>query len=739
MRATKTVNHNIVLGTLLGLMLCPLVVARQPATQPTTTRSRTADQQRFEELLALIEGTNLPLSVRLTGAKELLRQDWPQRVERLSAILAGTNTPAQTAVALALADVPAARVEAYINPLMKMLAAPEVEVHLAAAMALACYRNNGVIPRLRQVMLDGAAPLSSRLAAIEALGMMSQRAAAAALVEALQEKSTPICQPALQALERATALSFGEDVVQARNWWERSQGLPPLEWQQQHIERLMRQNRATDRRLWELEGRLVEAFREDYIHAAEPARGTLLQGYLMDDSALVRLLGLELILRQLGEGKELPAETAGHTRTQVRALLSDREFTVRAKAVQAVARFRQANDADRFVELLATESHLTVRRALVNGLGYIGSYAVVPALLAILQTPEAPCQTEAVAALGRLAERGELNEQIHGSIANALLTTFNHTQPTQVVLREQTLWTMSLVTDPRFGGIFTATLADTEAATVRQTAIRGIAALGDARLLSTLVPLLQDADLTIRKTAAEALAESGTTDDHLAALWERLDPSRESDESVRHIAWRGVRRILSQRPLAETESWISHLPANGTELDKRTLELLEMMEKSLANLPDAHAKLGQIQRNIASRRAALGQTDQAIAAYLTALRSLHTVQSTAVSSVAVELLCLALPAGCYDEAMASKLANGNPPLDGVVIWNGIKGIIEQCLTREQADRAMAMLKALQAHPPATFPPEVIQAIEALVERARALQSPTPSTAPTSQPKRLQTH
>ena len=636
--------------------------------------------------------------------------------------------------------MPAARLEAYIDPLMMMLVAPEAEVHQAAAMALACYRNNGVVPRLRQIMLDDTAPLSSRLAAVEALGLMSQRAAVAALVEALQENSSPICQPVLQALERATALSFGADVVQARNWWERSQELPPLEWQQQHIERLVRRNRATDRLLRELEGRLVEAFREDYIHAAEPARSTLVQGYLKDDSALVRLLGLELILRQLGEGKELPAEFADQTRAQVRDLLSDREFIVRTTAVQAIARFRQPNDADRFVELLATESHLTVRRALVNGLGYIGSNAVVPALLAILRTPEDPCQTEAVAALGRLAERGELNEQIHGSIANALLTTFNNTQPTQVVLREQTLWAMSLVTDPRFGEIFTASLAETEAATVRQTAIRGIAVLGGARLLSTLISLLQDADLTIRKTAVAALAESGMTDDHLAALWERLDPSRESDESVRHTAWQGVRRILSQRPLAETESWISRLPINGPEQDKRALDLLEMMENSLVNLPGASAKLGQIQRNIASRRTALGQTDLAIAAYLAALRSLHTVQSSDVSSVAVELLCLALPAGCYDEAIAAELANGNPPLDGVVIWNGIIGIIEQYLTREQAAQALAMLAALQSHPPTTFPPDVIQAIDALVQRARALlQGPIPSTAPTSQPRVLQTH
>ena len=102
MRATKTVSHNIALGMLLGLISCSFVVAQQPATQPTTTRSSATDQQRLEELLALIEGANLPLSVRLTGAKELLRQDWPQRVECLSAILAGTNKPAQTAVALAL-------------------------------------------------------------------------------------------------------------------------------------------------------------------------------------------------------------------------------------------------------------------------------------------------------------------------------------------------------------------------------------------------------------------------------------------------------------------------------------------------------------------------------------------------------------------------------------------------------------------------------------------------------------
>lgn len=728
MPAMKPLSALLSPGLLVLLALGSTAWAQEPSSQPAS-RPNLAEQERLDALVALIEGPHLPVAARRTGARELLLQDWPNKVKRMSAILGGADTAARIAVALALTDAPQQLDGAYIDPLMTMLADADAEVRRAAAMALAGFRDDGVIPRLKGIMLAEAQPRALRLAAIDALGMMTVREAAAALVEGLGDSSAPICQSALQAFERATATSFQGDVTQARAWWEQCQGLSLAEWQRQQIERLVRKDRDVDRRLRDLEARLVRTFREEYIRAPEPERAALLPEYLKDESVMVRLLGLDLVQSHLGEGKTLPPGIVA----QVRGLLADVEPDVRVAAVQAVARFRDAADADRFLAMLAHEHYVEARRALVNGLGYIGSAAVVEPLVAVLNIPGDACLKEAVGAVGRLAERGVLDAERAGTVAEALLATFARITPQQVALRERVLWAMSLMADPRFSEAFVAALAEAEAVTVRQAAIRGIATLKDARLADALIPATADAELSIRKAAVEALAGLAAGDEQLAALWARLDPAREPDEDIRKAAWGGAAQVLSNRPVAEVEQWIGRLPQDGAERAQRVLELLGLVESALAKVPEARGELGRIRAQIAAQGALLGQTDEAVAGYLAALQDLHAAQSGEIPRVSLELLRFALINGRYDEAVAAALANGNPPLDGMMLWNGIKGEIEQRLAPETVDEALAMLAALKAHPPAAFSTEVTQAIEDMLRRGAAIKNPPPTSAPASQP------
>ena len=705
----------------------------EPATaqeSPAVATSRpAADHQRLNDYVAIIEGPNIPLPQRRTGARELLRQGWAETPTRLAVVLNGQSVAAQTAVALALADLPQYLEDDYIEPLIALLHKDDEEVRRAAASALAGYRDHGVTPRLRELMLDESQPLELRLAAIDALGMMTQRAAAAALVEALRDPNTPICQPALRALEQATAQSFHDDVAQAQAWWEQSKELTEPEWRQAQIDRLIQRTRGLSRRLGELEGRLVESFRNEYIHAAETDRAGLLQGYLADSSAMVRLLGLDLVKRHQDEGKTLSPEVVA----RVRALLADPEPEARAAAVQAVARLRDAADADRFLELLAGEPHLAVRLALVNALGYVGTAAVVEPLFAILAKPDDPCMTEAVAALGRLAERGVLSEQQRTATADRLLTIFEQTEHFKVALRERVLWAMSLVADPRFGPVFATALRESEETTVRRAAVRGIATLKDAGLADALVPAVSDPDQTVRRSVVELLAELASTDAQLAALASRLDPAQESDAAIRAAAWGGIVRVLSGRPAAEIESWVARLPESDPERGEHVLTLLGLSEKSLADVPEAREELGLVRAQIATRLADSGQVDPAIAAYLAALGDLHAAQSADIPRVALELVVFTLVHNRYDESVASTLANGNPSLEGTTLWNGVKPEIEQRLTKERCDEAITMLTALQAHPPTAFPADVTESIAQMLQRARQLKSPPPTSAPASQP------
>jgi hypothetical protein len=93
---------------ILAVALAAGAVAAPVAQNPpndTLAGGVTLDQQRFNDLLILIEGQNSP-QARRAGARELLRQGWPETVPQLSAILRGPDRPAKIAVARALSDLP---------------------------------------------------------------------------------------------------------------------------------------------------------------------------------------------------------------------------------------------------------------------------------------------------------------------------------------------------------------------------------------------------------------------------------------------------------------------------------------------------------------------------------------------------------------------------------------------------------------------------------------------------------
>ncbi len=735
MPASHSVSRTLTL--VATIMLLPGPARAQPdpvqppaaeASQPSTAPAE-ADAQRFEDFVALIKGPNLPVAARRTGARELLRQNWPQTPARLVDILSGENPQARIAVALALADLPEFLAEGYIDPLMTMLGNADGEVRQAAALALAGYPDNGVIPRLRDMVMDDSQAPALRMAAIEALGMMSKRPAVAALVEALTRDEAAISSAALGALERATAMSFGGDAGRAQSWWEQARHGDLPAWQQGQIERLVRQSRELGRQLREMETRLVEAFRAEYIRTPDGERGPLLDAYLKDNATLVRLLGLELVQRQLGEGRPLPAEAAGRIQAQLRVLLNDAEPAVRLAAVQTVARLRDPEDAARFCARLALERSADVRRALVNGLGYIGDATVVDTLMGIVRTDEGTCRTEAVAALGRLAERRVLAPEQRNAVAQELLTAFKGTTPAETVLRERALWAMIMVGDARFGGAYLAALSEDEAPLVRQTAVRGIAALEDSANNDTLVRLTRDADGAVRRTAVQALAERAGTDEHVAALWERLAAAQESDQTIRQLAWRGAVRVLSGRSVAEVEQWLNRLPAGDDLREERTRELLGALETSLAKVPGALTDLGHVWVRIARQRAAAGEMDAAIAAYCAGLRDLRGGQAEACQPVALELLSFALAQGRYGEPVATLLANGNPPLDAPAMWVGLKAQLEELFAQGQAVKVVQMLQALRALPPATWSPEILADVNELLARVETALEPAPSSVP----------
>ena len=272
-----------------------MVCAAIAAAQETATRPASPDTERLAGLIALVEGPNAP-DIRRTGARELLLLGWQDTAQRLCAILTGANAAAKVAVATVLAELPAQLEPAYIEPLMAMLADSDAGVREAGGAALAAYPDNGVTTRLRELALDPDRTQALRLAAIGALGLMTERAAVEALAAALEEPDAAVSQAALVAMGRATAIDFNE-VAAAQVWWQETSNLTLEQWQQRQIERLVRKDRESHRRVEALEARLAKVMEAGFQRAPDAERIALLGGYLADPSSTIRLLGLKQIGR----------------------------------------------------------------------------------------------------------------------------------------------------------------------------------------------------------------------------------------------------------------------------------------------------------------------------------------------------------------------------------------------------------------------------------------------------------
>jgi HEAT repeat protein len=713
-----------------ALFACALAAGQTPTTQSQPAHPEPSPQQRLDTLLSVVEGPNPP-EVRLAIAREILLQRWTETAPRLARVLAGNNVAAQTAVARALAALPQSVDPAYVDPLMKMLADPQADVRVAAAAALAAYRDGGVIPRLKAMVIDPKVALEARLGAVAALGQMTTREAVEGLVEALSLAESRITRAALDALERATAKTFQGDVAAAQAWWQSARTLSLEEWQRLQIERLMRRDRALQRRLEAAESRLAQVLEENFMRASDAERVALLAGYLAESHFTIRLLGLRFTQLHLAEGKpleSLPGDLVG----RIRGLLKSEDPAEQAAAVRTVASFRQSEDAATFIALLGDARSRPVRLALINGLGYIGDGPAMQTLLRILEQTEDPCTTEAVAALGRLAERGALSADMRPAVVKALLAVFDRTDVGQVALRERVLWAMGNVGDPAFGRAFATGTDPREALAVRQAAARGIAVLKDPKLADALIGAVTDPDPGIRRMAVETLANLGSSDDHLRALWNRLTSPPEPDEAIQQAAWRGVLRMLAAQEPGELRQWVSALP--GDAQNERALALLErVVQRMSESEPIDHARLAVLRTRVAAQHAHLQQHEQAIAAYVAALTDLHASDAAGGAKLSLEIVRYALRVGRYDQRVAAALNGVNPGPDHQALFDAARAEIEPLLDQGRADDALGMLQALEAHPPGAWPPPVMAAIGEVRARAEQLKRPAPASQPESAP------
>jgi len=184
-----------------------------------------------------------------------------------------------------------------------------------------------------------------------------------------------------------------------------------------------------------------------------------------DESAEVREISAQG-LGYLGDAQAAPA--------LAEALTRDPSEAVRRRAAAALITV-PARKVRREIEKAArSDKSAAVRRYAAEALGWIGSPAVVPALIDITADESPEVRQYAAVQLGKLAEEGKLSEQLHTQALVAL-----------------------------------AKLFDDEDSDVRWAAVVSVGALRDRGALSLLVKALDDPMPTVSHAAERALQKMG--------------------------------------------------------------------------------------------------------------------------------------------------------------------------------------------------------------------------------------
>jgi HEAT repeat protein len=546
-----------------------------------------------------------------------------------------------------------------------------------------------------------------------------------------------IANAALAALEVTTAMSFSGDRAAARAWWNEQQALSEAAFWRHCVQRMRGGHAALQHKLDDVHSRLVRVLEANFLRAPDAERAGLLEAYLGDDNAVLRQLGLRLTQLHLSQGRPLDT-LPDRVRAGVRKLSRSPSATERAEAIRTIASFREPQDAVMFIALLEDEWHNAVRRALINGLGYVGDGDATRKLLQLLARPDDPARTEVVTALGRLAERGALHDKLRPLVVPALLNVFQQTPRDAVALRERVVWAMSNIADPAFASALGGALDPNEALAVRQAAMRGVEALSLPETADDVAQAVSDEDAAVRQAAIDLMPRIGsrTEDTHLAALWTRLTNPPETEERLRALAWRYVPMLLMRRSMEDIDRWVVQVPGEGVAQERRKLELLDALIKGARSAEPADpARVGHLHARVARVHEALLDPATAATHYADAIAQLIAGRkSTAAGALRADLLRTALLGGRLDAALADQIRAVEVELDVQALWNAVKPEVQARLTAESVDRAAQMLAQLQAHAPAPWPEPIVAEMQALSEQAATLQAQA-AEPPTSQPAR----
>ena len=528
-----------------------------PDKQPPATESSAGpteeDQDHFDNARAVVEDANTKLSVRITFAAELLKADWPEALQAVLELLDNSNS-AGTCVPIctAIASNGAPKLD-YVDALLTLLADAEAPVRGHAAAALSRYEDLSVTERLVALVRDGSKTTPARTAAIDAIAQLTDsHKAARILISMLNGGGTDIDSALFQALARVSGEDQGPDAQKWREWWAKVKDMTQAQWLGHQLRLAKQRETVQAGRIQRFEELLVSAYEQSYTQADNGAKRQKLRSYLSDAEEVIRLLAIDIIRREIGEGGRPSEEVAADLRSH----LSDSSRRVRRGVLSVLAHLRESTDATDVIALLESEKDETVRLAAIITLGELSNPQANPVLLAELQrNPANPaCKLEAARSLGRLNTKGSAEGRDLSGVIAALNSEYGNSSPNSDLWAEL-VFAMASIADPSFANTLIAHLQDSPV-NVRARCVAGLRQIGERKHLDAILPLVVDPDAGVRGEAASAIGALGTEDRHLSALLGRLQGETEANTSVRNIG------------LGELQAYLVHETADGTnELD----------------------------------------------------------------------------------------------------------------------------------------------------------------------------
>lgn len=638
---------------------------------PTQQVATASPPAHFDQLQTCREGITDPEARpadRRRWADLLFSYRSPQADELIIELLQLNRMPdVQRAVCAVLADRAKEAVDrltpTMVPPLIELLAADAEDLRTHAARALSEFPDAAVARQLGALAASKEAPLSQRLAAVDALAPnVHRREVVSELIALLDVDESGITQRCVSALEAAAPVSFGQDPAAWRAWWTQQSAMDQEAWlaQQLRIYRdryrataaeLARSQEETRREQTALTGRIRSFQREVFRTVAEDQRDAKLVEWLNGQLPVVRLGAVSIIKTRMADEGKRPE---GAVLTALLGLLKEKNAEARREVLQIAQNLNNPMVVKAVLDHLPAERDPATRHAVFRALGRLDGVDAIPALIREIAAPDSypDCVREAAIALGTLAGKAEHSDNLSSAV-EPLLARYRATGLERADMRAALLTAMAGIADTSFAEAFLEAVESDDPATL-QSAIRGIVRLRDVSKLRRLRTLMAYPDPLVRREAIDAVAQLGREEADVESLLTRLNPAIEANDLAREAAWQGFRNQMSQRPLPDridAADRLRDVPAyqikyleqladsapsgNGNEADReRVYEKLASALEGQQRFAEAVVRL----RRLYDLRLARGATES----FNTGLRLLRALLRSAGGGVATLVKELAL-------------------------------------------------------------------------------------------------